>query len=269
PVSVLSTSELSGLNAAQMLGESADQAGDKCQAFILMNVEPEYDSYDSQQALKTIKSAEFVVSMSAYRGNAEDYSDVILPIAPFTETSGTYVSTEGRVQSFNGVVTPMGEARPAWKVIRVLANLLELENFDYETPEQVRTEIFPDGTDINNNLSNNLKSFDIQISENSAEGIQRIGEVPIYRADPIVRRAESLQMTQDATAPRAWMSVELLHRLEINAGDKITVKQGEGTTQLEAACDENLPANSVRIACAHPNTIALGAMFGEILVEKL
>ncbi len=266
--SALSTPQLNGLNAAQML-DAFEQGNEKCQAFILMNVEPEYDAYNSQQALKTIKSAAFVVSMSAYKGDATDYADVLLPIAPFTETSGTYINTEGRVQSFNGVVTPMGETRPAWKVIRVLANVLKLDGFDHDTPEQVRAEIFKDGSDIGNHLNNNLKSFDIQISENHAGSIQRIGEVPIYRADPIVRRAESLQMTHDAAAPRAWMSSELLQRLDINAGDNVSVKQGDGTAQLEAACDEKLPANSVRIACAHPNTIALGAMFGEISVEKL
>ena len=109
----------SGLNAAQMLGYSDDLTDKQCQAFILMNVEPEFDSYDSQKALKTIKSSEFVVSLSAYKGNAGDYADILLPIAPFTETSGTYVNTEGRIQSFNGVVSPLGEARPAWKVLRV------------------------------------------------------------------------------------------------------------------------------------------------------
>ena len=267
--SAISTEALGGLNAAQMLNTRSDQGDKKCQAFILMNVEPEYDTYNSQQALKTIKAAEFVVSMSAYKGDAATYSDVILPIAPFTETSGTYINTEGRVQSFNGVVTPMGETRPAWKVIRVLANLLKLEGFDYETPEQVRAEIFPDGTDISNFLNNKLENFVIETSENDAEFIQRIGEVPIYRADPIVRRAESLQMTRDAAAPRAWMSPELLQRLEIKAGDNVRVKQDDGTIQLEAACDEKLPADCVRIASAHPNTIVLGAMFGDVLVEKL
>jgi len=258
-----------GLNAAQMLGFSNDLTDEKCQAFILMNVEPEFDTYNSQKALKTIKSSEFVVSMSAYKGNAADYADVLLPIAPFTETSGTYVNTEGRIQSFNGVVSPLGEARPAWKVLRVLANLLALEKFDYETPEQIRAEIFPDGLEINQYLNNALRNLDTEIRVNEGQGIQRIGEVPIYQTDPIVRRAESLQATHDAALPKAWMATAMLKNLGVIAGDQVKVTQGDDFVRLEAAHDEKLPDNCVRIAGAHPKTVALGALFGEILVEKL
>ncbi|QOJ23928.1 MAG: NADH-quinone oxidoreductase subunit G [Gammaproteobacteria bacterium] len=259
----------SGLNAAQMLGFGNDSAESKCQAFILLNVEPEFDTYNSQQALKTIKSGEFVVSLSAYQGNAKDYANVLLPIAPFTETSGTFVNIEGVVQSFNGVVSPLGEARPAWKVLRVLANLLGLERFDYETSEQIREEIFPNGTEINQYLNNKLKSSDAAIIVNEGQGIQRIGEIPIYQADPIVRRAQSLQATHDADPPKAWMTATMLEKLGITAGDQVKVRQGEGSVQLEAAHDEKLPVNCVRVAGAHSKTTALGTLFGEIVLEKL
>lgn len=259
----------SRLNAAQMLGYSNYLSDEKCQAFILMNVEPEFDTYNSQKALKTIKSSEFVVSLSAYKGNAADYADILLPIAPFTETSGTYVNTEGRIQSFNGVVSPLGEARPAWKVLRVLANLLALEKFDYETPEQIRAEIFPDGLEINQYLNNALRNLDTEIQVTEGQGIQRIGEVPIYQTDPIVRRAESLQATHDAALPKAWMATSMLENLGVIAGDQVKVTQGDEFIRLEVAHDEKLPDNCVRIAGAHPKTVALGALFGEILVEKL
>lgn len=258
----------SGLNAAQMLGYSNDLTDEKCQAFILMNVEPEFDTYNSQKALKTIKLSEFVVSLSAYKGNATDYADIILPIAPFTETSGTYVNTEGRIQSFNGVVSPRGEARPAWKVLRVLANLLSLEKFDYETPEQIRAEIFPEELEINRYLNNNLKNYGPEIRLTEGQGIQRIGEVPIYQSDPIVRRAESLQATQDAAPPKAWMATAMLESLGVIAGEQVKVTQGEESVRLEVALDEKLPDNCVRVASAHPMTVALGALFGEIQVEK-
>lgn len=259
----------SRLNAAQMLGYTNDLSDEKCHAFILMNVEPEFDTYNSQKALKTIKSSEFVVSLSAYKGNAADYADILLPIAPFTETSGTYVNTEGRIQSFNGVVSPLGEARPAWKVLRVLANLLALEKFDYETPEQIRAEIFPDGLEINQYLNNALRNLDTEIQVTEGQGIQRIGEVPIYQTDPIVRRAESLQATHDAALPKAWMATSMLENLGVIAGDQVKVTQGDEFIRLEVAHDEKLPDNCVRIAGAHPKTVALGALFGEILVEKL
>lgn len=259
----------SGLNAAQMLGFNGDSGDEKCNAFILLNTEPEFDSYNPQQALKTLSSGEFVVSLSAYKGNARQYAHVLLPIAPFTETSGTYVNTEGTVQSFNGVVSPLGDARPAWKVLRVLANLLGLEKFDYETPEQVRAEIFSDDAGIKQFLDNGFKVIDSSVSITEQKGMQRIGEVPIYQADPIVRRAESLQATHDAMPPKAWMNSALLENLGIAVGERVRIKQGNGEVQLEAAQDDNLPANCVRIASAHPKTIGLGAMFGEIAVEKL
>ncbi len=264
-------SEVSGLNAAQMLGfnTNTDSTDEKCHAFILMNIEPEFDTYNSQQALRTIKSSEFVVSMSVYKGNAAEYADVLLPIAPFTETSGTYVNTEGRVQSFNGVVSPLGETRPAWKVLRVLANLMALDKFDYETPEQIRAEIFPDGLETGQYLNNALKDFCFEISEIERKGLQRIGEVPIYQADPVVRRAESLQSTHDALPPKVWMAEATLRSLGIVAGAQVKIKQGDESVQLEAACDEKLPASCVRVACAHSKTVALGDLFGEILVEKL
>lgn len=258
----------SGLNAAQMLGYSDDLTDKQCQAFILMNVEPEFDSYDSQKALKTIKSSEFVVSLSAYKGNAGDYADILLPIAPFTETSGTYVNTEGRIQSFNGVVSPLGEARPAWKVLRVLANLLALEKFEYETTEQIRAEIFPEGIEINRYLDNTLRNFGTEIKVTEGHGIQRIGEVPIYQTDPIVRRAESLQATQDAAQPKAWMTTAMLDNLGVIAGDQVKITQGDESVRLEVAHDEKLPDKCVRIASAHPKTLALGALFGVIQVEK-
>ncbi|MEK7708776.1 MAG: NADH-quinone oxidoreductase subunit NuoG [Pseudomonadota bacterium] len=258
----------SGLNAAQMLGYSNDLTDEKCQAFILMNVEPEFDSYDSQKALKTIKSSEFVVSLSAYKGNAGDYADILLPISPFTETSGTYVNTEGRIQSFNGVVSPLGEARPAWKVLRVLANLLELEKFEYETPEQIRAEIFPEGIEINRYLDNSLRDFGTEIRVTEGHGIQRIGEVPIYQTDPIVRRAESLQATQDAAPPKAWMTTAMLDNLGVISGDQVKITQGDESVRLEVAHDDKLPDKCVRVASSHPKTLALGALFGVIQVEK-
>jgi NADH-quinone oxidoreductase subunit G len=263
------SSQTGGSNAAQMLGMSAAAA--PCKAYVLMNLEAEFDSHNPQQALKTLAAAELVVMLNAYKKHAAsvDYADVLLPIAPFTETSGTFVSTEGRVQSFNGVIAPLGDARPAWKVLRVLGNLLQLDGFDYETPEQVRAEIFPAGRDISVRLDNRLDNFTVGEIGQAGEGLQRIGEVPIYQADPIVRRAESLQRTHDAAAPAAWMPGALLDRLGVRAGDTVKVTQGDGEVLLLAARDDKLPANCVRVTSAHPLTVALGAMFGKITVEKL
>ena len=262
--------KVKGLNAGQILQlDAAQSEQNKCEALLLLNTEPEYDSYNSQKALQAVKSSEFVVSLTAYKGHALEYADVLLPITPFSETSGTYVNTEGVVQSFNGVVAPLGDARPAWKILRVLANLLGLEHFEYETPEQIRKEIFLEGTNLQQYLGNVIKNKNIDIGGIENKGLQRIGEVPIYQADPIVRRAESLQSTNDALPPKAWMSQSTLQSLNVNSGNQIRVKQGQKAIQLETACDDGLPVNCVRIACAHSTTMELGDLFGEIFVEKL
>ncbi|SEL47308.1 NADH-quinone oxidoreductase subunit NuoG [Nitrosovibrio tenuis] len=269
--------ELKGMNAQQMLGISETGAvADPCQAYVLLNLEPELDSYNSQQTVKALDAAELVVMMGAYKSPhalSRNYADVLLPIAPFTETSGTFINTEGRVQIFNGVVAPLGETRPAWKVLRVLGNMLGLDGFDYDAPEQVRAEIFPDESEVSRLLDNNLRGFAVESTE-APEGttsgeIQRIGEVPIYQADPIVRRAGSLQRTHDAAAPVAWMAGALMDRLGVRLGDSVRVKQGGGVVQLAAARDDKLPADCARVAAAHPLTAALGDMFGPIEIEKL
>ncbi len=266
-----------GMNAQQMLGVSKTDFGTgPCHAYLLMNIEPELDSYNPGQTIKALDDAELVVMLSAYKGQhaiAGGYADVLLPIAPFTETSGTFINTEGRIQSFNGVVAPLGETRPAWKVLRVLGNMLGLEGFDYETPEQVRADILLAGEDVQARLANDVGDFPVigidSMRGTGNTGVQRIGEVPIYQADPIARRAESLQRTRDAAEPVASMGGTLMDRLGINAGDKVRVRQGHGEAQLIAVRDDRLPNECVRIAAAHPLTAGLGDMFGEIAVEKM
>ncbi len=260
---------VAGLDASQMLTGDTSQPDKLCQGYVLMNVEPEHDTYNAQQALKSLVEADFVVSLTSFKGKATDYADVLLPIAPFTETSGTFVNTEGRVQTFNGVVSPLGETRPAWKVIRVLGNILALDGFDYDTSEQVRAEVISEGNDITSLLNNKRALSSVSITSKSNGTLERIGEVPIYQADPIVRRAESLQKTNDAAPPCAWMSPDLLQKLSINPGDEIKIKQSAGEIRLLAASDDKLPADCVRLVSAHIETSALGSMFGEIIIEKL
>jgi len=235
-------------------------------AYVLLGVEAELDSHNPAQALKAMHAADMVVALSAYKHKALDYADVLLPIAPFTETAGTFVNTEGRAQSFNGAVKPLGETRPAWKVLRVLGNLLGLAGFDYDSSEAVRAEVV--GKEGGLPLDNQLKSPALANVAVRAAGLQRIGEVPPYQADAIVRRATSLQQTKDAAAPQAWMNSALLHKLGVEAGAMVALRQKEGHVVLRAGCDDKLPADCVRVAAAHPMTAGLGAMLGDIEVEK-
>ncbi|HSM97489.1 MAG TPA: molybdopterin-dependent oxidoreductase, partial [Gallionella sp.] len=251
-----------GMNAAQMLASPR-------KAYILLNVEPELDMHDPQLAMTAMHAADMVVAMSAYRHRATDYADVLLPIAPFTETSGTFVNTEGRVQSFRGAVKPLGEARPAWKVLRVLGNLLNVPGFDYDTGEAVRDEVLPN-KDVTARLDNHLSGVALQAAASgNSQGLQRVSDVPIYSADAVVRRAASLQMTHDAATPCVVLHGSELRKLDVRSGDTVTVRQGTASARLVVRSDDSMPAATARVAAGHPVTAGLGAMFGTITVEPI
>jgi NADH-quinone oxidoreductase subunit G len=235
-------------------------------AYVLLNAEPELDCADPQAALGALRAAKAVVGLSAFRGNF-DYARVLLPIAPFTETAGSFVNAEGRLQRIHACVNPRGEARPAWKVLRVLGSLLGLPGFELDTVDQVRDACIG-GRDLAGLLSNRI-ALEPAVKADQGAGIERIADVPIYFADPLVRRSAPLQRTPDARAPKAWMSSRLMHKLGLSAGEPVLVRQGEGSAKLKAALDERLPEDCVRIAAAHASTAALGAMFGTVSLERI
>src|SRR5450759_2767763 len=258
-----------GMNAAQMLASPR-------KAYILLNVEPELDMHDPQQAMTAMYAADMVVALSAYKHHATDYADVLLPIAPFTETSGTFVNTEGSVQSFWGAVRPLGESRPAWKVLRVLGNLLEVSGFDYDSGEAVREEVLA-GLSVADKLNNHITGLDSHIlavalqaaTSSNSQGLQRVSDVPIYFADAVVRRAASLQMTHDAATPCVVMHSSELQKLGVRSGDTVRVNQGKASASLVARADDSMPVATARVAAGHPITAELGAMFGTITVEPI
>jgi NADH-quinone oxidoreductase subunit G len=183
--------DANGLNASQMLEG-------KLKAVVLMNSEPEFDSAAKNKAVAALSGAQMVVTLSPFKANMT-FSDVLLPIAPFTETAGTFVNAEGRAQSFHAVVRPLGETRPAWKVLRVLGNLLKLRGFDFESSQDVLAQIagIKDGKVSPGRLSN--AHDDESVLERSAFGTPAVAS--IYQLDGLVRRATSLQLTADARLP--------------------------------------------------------------------
>ncbi|GKS94243.1 NADH-quinone oxidoreductase subunit NuoG [Acidovorax sp. SUPP2825] len=181
-----------GLNAGQMLAGGLKAA-------LLLNTEPVHDSAAGAQAAAALSGAEMVVTMSPFKANME-FSDVLLPIAPFTETSGTFVNAEGRLQSFHAVVKPLGDARPAWKVLRVLGNLLGVQGLDFETSQDVlakatgATVAAPLAQLPADRLSNSTRAA---IAVPAGAGAAPV-VASIYQLDGLVRRAPSLQLTADA-----------------------------------------------------------------------
>ena len=250
------------LNAFEMFAQPR-------KAYVLVGIEADLDCANPQVALAALKDAALVVALTPFKSEgALAYADVLLPVAPFTETSGTYVSTEGRVQSVNGVCRPLGDCRPGWKVLRVLGNLLSLPGFDYDSSEHVRDEIIPGGAKFVDGLDNGVALPIQPVAVPSSAGLQRIADVPIYFADPLVRHAVSLQQTADASAPLARINPATLAELGVAAGTPVRVRQAQGEAVLVVCADQSVPAGCVRIAAAHATTATLGDMFGSINVER-
>lgn len=180
--------QTNGLHAAQMIDGGL-------KAVILLNNEPAFDSAAGQQALQGLNQSEMVVTLSPFKANME-ISDVLLPIAPFSETSGTFVNAEGRVQSFHAVAKPLAETRPAWKVLRVLANLLGVQGVDYESSQDVlATAIGADTQVVPSQALSNATQVAVQVMGGA---VAEPAVASIYQLDSIVRRATSLQLTADA-----------------------------------------------------------------------
>ncbi|RKP43684.1 NADH-quinone oxidoreductase subunit NuoG [Trinickia fusca] len=239
--------------------------------YVLMNVEPEFDTANPQQALAALKQAETVVVLSAFKHGME-YADVLLPIAPFTETAGAFVNAEGTVQSFNGVVRALGETRPAWKVLRVLGNVLGLPGFEYDSVEDVRAQALGNGA-VAARLSNRTSAVPAKagaFAKPAAAGaLERIADVPIYHADPLVRRAPSLHLTVAARAANTiGLPAALFDKLGLKDGEVVSVRQGDRAVLASAVRDANLAETVVRVSAATPAGAMLGGLFGELVVEK-
>lgn len=246
-----------GLDARRML-----QAGLK--AYLLLGMEPELDAWDGTAALRALGQAEQVVALSAYRTPAmESYAHVMLPIGLYPETSGTYVNAEGRWQSFEGAVPPPGHARPAWKVLRVLGNRLELAGFDYQDSGEVRAELErllrQPGSD-GDVAWPKLDALDMA----PAAGIQRITEIPCYAVDPLVRRAKALQQTADAGDDAVHLNPRTAQALGLTEGGYAQVGQDGRVVRLAVRLDARVPEGAALIYGGRPATAGLGPRSGTL-----
>ncbi|MBS1982795.1 MAG: NADH-quinone oxidoreductase subunit G [Bdellovibrionales bacterium] len=249
-----------GLNARQMLETPR-------KALILLGAEPGFDFMDGCLARQAVAQGQLVVFLSPFKSaEALELTHVMLPVAPFTETSGSYINTEGRLQSFSAVTPSKGQTRPAWKVLRVLGNLLDLAGFDQQDSEAVRMEAIGEGNTTAGRLANSVPVVEPLISQ---EGLERVANVPIYFTDPLVRRSRSLQHTRDAAAPTARMNGATLESLGLADGASIRVKQADGVADLFVLADDSVATGCICIAAGHPSTAMLGALSGTLSVERV
>jgi len=243
----------SGRNARNMISEPL-------RGYLLFGVEPELDFSDGSRARTAMHAADFVAMVSAFKPSktgttANDYADVLLPMGAFTETAGTYINGEGRVQAFTGAVPPRGEARPGWKIARVLGSMMELEGFDHVSIDDVRADMgFGDVP-----ASAKLKTWRVpEKAEPRLSELNRITEVPIYVVDALVRRAPALQATHDNPPPAARMNSAQAAKSGLSGGQRVTVRMVEGSAQLDLVIDERVPDGCVLVAQGYAETATLG-----------
>lgn len=253
-----------GLTAAEMVAHPLS-------AYVLLNIEPEFDSWNALASLRVLKDASFVVSLTPYVSDTmKTYADVLLPIGTFAETAGTFVNVEGRWQSMNGVCSPVEAARPAWKVLRVLANLMKLDGFEYLSVESIREELAEECSQLR--LSNNIVydsslSFILPVLTGA---LQRIAEVGVYSSDAIQRHATALQKTPDALkAASVAMHSKTARTLNLLNVQRVNVIEN-GHSQVMSLCiDDGVPENCIGIALGVPGSDHLAAAFGPIQLQAL
>ncbi len=241
-----------GLNAVEMLSKAA-------KASMLIGIEPEFDSLQGQDSLAALKQSSFNVVINPFMSDVmRSYAHVMLPMVTFAETSGTYVNTEGLWQGMRAVARPLGEARPAWKILRVLGNLLNLEGFEYMSSEDVRDELRSACQDVQ--LSSNIEPVDVAVPQPAGDhGMQRLGGVAMFCVDALVRRSASLQETADAQAAKnVRLHPEEIQRLGLAIGSMVEVASGMNKVHMAVQADENLPVGCAWIAYGTAVSMALG-----------
>ena len=246
-----------GKTVAQMLAEPLA-------AYVVLNLEPVFDSSLGQIAVQSLKAARFAVALTPYKSSADSWADVMLPVGPYTETSGTFVNAQGTAQSFKATVPPFAQSRPAWKVLRVLGNLLELSDFDEESSEAVRDAVL--SQDITARLSNVVQGSVGLVAVPT--GLQRVADVPIYRSDAIVRRAHALQQAPASAAPLARVNATTLAASGIQDGAQVKLTSATGEVVLTVRADDRVPQNCVRVPAACEQTAALGGSASILQMER-
>jgi len=250
-----------GLDAYAML--AAPRKG-----YLLFGADAAHDCANPAQAVKALAAADFVVCAGAFSCDVMmEHVDVLLPVSPFTETSGTFVNTEGRWQSFAGVATPAGDSRPGWKVMRVLGNQLGLEGFEQQSSEEIRDAL---QQQLGTVALDNSQAAGVVAESAVVDGLERVGDVAINAVDALVRRAPALQATPDAeVAERVRLNAVQAEKSGVSDGCTVTVKQGDASTTMDVEISERVPDGCLWIQSGTQAATALGAAFGPIGIERV
>ncbi|MDF1756833.1 MAG: NADH-quinone oxidoreductase subunit NuoG [Legionellaceae bacterium] len=245
-----------GLNVQEALNN-------RLKGYLLMGAEPGFDFANPHGARQSMLAAEFVVSLSAYQTESiKEYANVILPISPYSETSGTYINIDGTWQTTKGAVVPLEESRPAWKVLRVIANVLHCDGFEYSSSEEVLEEL---KTNVSMMKDVKKELFYPESLPALRDELVRVGEWPIYRVDAIVRNAEELQSC--GSSEKAVIRINTATAKKFNLGDSATVSQGDIEITLPLQIDDRIALDTVWVANAMLETVDLGHAYASITIK--
>lgn len=239
----------------------------KLKAFLLLGLEPEFDCAEGEKASLALQQADFVVSLTPYETDElKTISHVLLPTTPFSENSGTYINVSGLWQSFNAAVTPLDEARPAWKILRVLGNLFDFEGFNYNTTEEVLYSLKNE-----QKRGFELENFDFSCpSEHErslVKGIVRLTPTPIYGGDNVVRRSKPLQKTHHAQTKNLRLNQKTAENLRVSDCKMVRVEQEGRGISLPLIIDNKVPENTALIPSGGKELFALGAPYNTVVIE--
>jgi len=236
----------------------------KLRAYLLLGVEPELDCANPSAALNALQNASLVVSITNYvTDSLLAYADVILPMASFAETSGTFVGVDGQWQSFTGAVTARADSRPGWKILRVLGNLANIKGFDYVSSQDIRDEV----CDLFNLQSPPNKSSFIPDSLSVTTTLMAISEVPMYQTDAVVRRSSPLQQTpENQRASIARMNSKEAKKHGLSEAKMIKVTQDDNHLNMVFEIDDAIADSCIYIAAGIAQTAIFGASFADVQV---
>lgn len=247
-----------GLTAYEMIKE-------RLKAFIFLQLEPELDLADSALARATLQEAEFIVGLSSFASNdLLHHANVILPIATFAETAGTYVNVEGRWQNFPATVKPVSEVRPAWQVLKVLAKEMKMAGFEYSSTEEISSEI---KKILDQSPSLSITNFYPKEIKEQKIPVVRITEWPIYAVDSILRRAPALQEAASNDAVGVVVNEQLASSLKLNSGMTVKVTQEKNSVILPLIISNRIPDGCALIHAGREETAGLGPIFGAIEIH--
>lgn len=239
------------------------------QGYVLMNCEPEYDSASPRFAKEALKNAQAVVVLSAFdNAHYREYADVLLPMTPISEMAGTYVNAVGEWEGFQAAALPQGDSRPAWKILRVMANVWDVRGFGYETLGEVLEEILA-LRQIKPHYADNLISMPVLEQKrvtHTDKQLVRLAPVGLYDVDGITRRSLPLQETKDGQLNKVIIHPAQAQRLSLQEGSKVWVMQdgAKSTMALPLVMDEKIPVGAAWVASGIEATHTLGEPFGLI-----